>query len=350
MSKSIFTYKNLYRAYLDCRQTKRKTVNAIKFEINLEENLNVLLSELESSQYQPGRSICFVVTKPVPREIFAADFRDRIVHHLFVRELMDKAEKMFIFDSFACRPGKGTHKAVKRVFDFSRSVSRGFRDEAWYMKVDIASFFMSIDKNRLYLIALNLIDKHNKSGIWKNEMSDLAGLIIFHRPQDDYIRRGNPELAKLVPAHKSLINCREDKGLPIGNYSSQFFANLYMNKVDHFIKRSLKCQQYVGYVDDLILFSRSKSQLKEYLKEIDIFVIEKLGLRLNKNKTIIQPVDRGIDFLGYYLKQNKIYARDTVVKRYKNRLYPPALGREEIPWLKLKAIAASYDGHSRYFD
>lgn len=349
MPNSIFTYENLYRAYLDCRKNKRNTANALKFEINLEENLYSLLRELKIGAYRPGRSICFIVTNPVPREIFAADFRDRIVHHLFVGELIEKAERMFIFDSYACRPKKGTHRAVSRAFDFSKMISRNFKESAWYMKIDISSFFMSIDKNRLYAETLALIDKHKKSDSWKMDMSDLAGLIIFHRPQDDYIRKGDPVLARLVPEHKSLLGCQADKGLPIGNYSSQFLANLYMNRIDHYIKRNLQCRYYTRYVDDLILFDCAVSRLKYFLIKIDKFLKQNLALSLNQKKTVIQPVERGIDMLGYFLKENKVWPRRSVTRRYKNRLYPDAIGVKETPREKLKAIAASYKGHAEHF-
>ena len=111
----IFTFEKIYRAYLDCRRTKRKTVNALKFEYNLERNLFLLQKELKTKTYKPGRSICFVVKHPSPREIFAASFKDRVVHHILVREVEAIWEKNFIFDSFACRKKKGTHSAVNRL-------------------------------------------------------------------------------------------------------------------------------------------------------------------------------------------------------------------------------------------
>jgi len=119
MTKTIFTFEKLYRAYLDCRKTKRKTINALKFEWNLERNLFQLQKELETKRYKPGRSICFAVKEPSPREIFAASFRDRVVHHLLINEILEIGERSFIFDSFSCRKNKGTHLAVKRLRKFS---------------------------------------------------------------------------------------------------------------------------------------------------------------------------------------------------------------------------------------
>jgi RNA-directed DNA polymerase len=352
---SIYTYKNLYAAYLDCRMQKRGTINALKFELYLEKYLKELLDELKSGAYAPGRSICFVVTEPCPREIFAADFRDRIVHHLLVRELIDIAEKIFVFDSYACRPGKGTHRAVSRVFDYSRMVQRDFRknsidsDGPWYIKIDISSFFMTIDKDILYKAVLDLIDRHKKTNAWKIEMADLAEKIIFYCPQHDYVRKGNPDLSKLVPSHKSLIGKANNKGLPIGNFSSQFFANLYMNSTDHFVKRVLKCKYYSRYVDDLIFFDVKREKLKRYLKKTDCFLVNNFSLKLNAKKTKIIKVKKGIDFLGYYIKHNQIFARKIVKNRYKNKLYPLAIGTNRMSWPKLNSIAASYVGHLSYF-
>jgi len=133
---TIFTYKNLYRAYLACRENKRKTINALKFEFKLEENLSELLNELKSGSYSPDRSIYFIVTEPKPREIFAADFRDRIIHHLFTREILQFTEKRWIFDSYACRKEKGTHKAVQRLQQFIKSAKNKKR-ELYYMQLDL---------------------------------------------------------------------------------------------------------------------------------------------------------------------------------------------------------------------
>ena len=132
--RSFFTYENLYRAYLKCRKNKRKTINALKFEIDFEKNLKNLLNELKTGRYVPGRSVCFVVTVPKPREIFAADFRDRIVHHLLVNEIEEYFEKRFSCDSFACRKGKGTHQAVSRLHYF---LGKKENKNAWYLKMDI---------------------------------------------------------------------------------------------------------------------------------------------------------------------------------------------------------------------
>ncbi|MEA3398160.1 MAG: RNA-directed DNA polymerase, partial [Patescibacteria group bacterium] len=214
---------------------------------------------------------------------------------------------------------------------------------------DIASFFMSIDHKILYDLTLDLIKRHKQSNGWKQSMADLARTIIFHNPKENYIRKGDPRLADLIPAHKSLLGTEISKGLPIGNYSSQFFANLYLNKLDHYTKRVLNCRQYMRYVDDLLLLSDCCNRLKYFKDKISKFLDDQLNLKLNKNKTIIQPINRGINFLGYFVKLNRIYPCRSVRRRYKDKLYKAAIGLNELTALKLRSIAASYAGHTNYF-
>ncbi len=243
---SLFTYENLYRAYLECRKNKRKTVNALKFEIDFENNLFKLLCELKARKYHPGRSICFAVKEPSLREIFAADFRDRIVHHLLVGELLPFFEPRFIYDSYACRPEKGTHLAVRRLYKYMRSFPR---EDYYYGQFDIKGFFMSIDHNILYsILKAKLLKIFHREAAVKGradfqrlkEILWLSRSIIFHRPADNYRTKGDLELLAKVPPHKSLLHQKENRGLPIGNYSSQFFGNLYLDGLDQFVKRTLK--------------------------------------------------------------------------------------------------------------
>lgn len=287
----IFTYHKLYKAYLSCRKNKRKTINALKFEVDFEEKLRVLLKELKNRTYQPGQSICFAVSEPSLREIFAADFRDRVVHHLLVREINDFFERRFISDSFACRKEKGTHKAMKRLWHFMK-ISR--KDHIFYGQFDIKSFFMSIDHKILYEILEKNLKKGKEKGIFKKsnqELEDilwLARVIIFHRSNVNYKTKGDLKLLKKIPPHKSLLHQNSPKGLPIGNYSSQFFANLYLNELDQFVKRDLRCKYYIRYVDDFIILEKNSDKLKMLRNEVDKFLKQKLFLNLNNNKTKIQ--------------------------------------------------------------
>jgi len=340
---TIFTYEKLYRAYLECRKNKRKTVNALKFEMDLENNLKTLLEELKNGTYFPGQSICFVVTVPKPREIFAAEFRDRIAHHLLVREIEEYFEKRFIHDSYACRKGKGTHQAVARLRHF---LHKRENHHAWQLKTDIKSFFVSIDRNILYALAQkSILGRSEKE---KQELNWLLQAIVFHNPAKNFRTKGQLKLFSLIPDHKSLIKQKENKGLPIGNHSSQFFANVYMNELDQFVKRRLGCRHYIRYVDDFILISDDLRKLKAWKNEIEIFIAEKLKLSLSHQKTILQPIARGIDFLGYFTKPNSIFPRRQVHKRYKDKLFRIAIGECRTNLRYLQAMNNSYIGHFNF--
>jgi RNA-directed DNA polymerase len=343
---SVFNFEKLYKAYLDCRKTKRKTINALDFEWCLEKNLFDLEQELQTKTYKPQRSICFIVKDPCYREIFAAGFRDRVVHHLLIREIIAMGEKRFIFDSFACRKNKGTHLAVKRLKKFFRKATENFEKTAFYLQLDLSGFFMSINHDTLYSILKKMILKQNKSYKWKKDILWLAKTIIFHKPIDNFIIKGDPLLFKCIPPQKSLFHSAEGNGLPIGNYSSQFFANLYLNELDHFVKRNLKCKYYVRYVDDFILIDQSKENLKQLRREIIFFLKEKLKLKLNENKTKLQQLEKGIDFLGYIIKTDHVLVRQRVVKRLKDKLYRLNIEKfEENKVREIFSMINSYYGH-----
>jgi hypothetical protein len=344
----IFNYEKIYSAYLECRKRKRKTINALKFEWDLEKNINRLLKELKDRKYRPGRSICFAVKEPTPREIFAGNFRDRVVHHLLIREIEKIGENIFIYNSFACRKGKGTHQAVNKLREGIRKASKNYKKDTYYSQLDIAGFFMSINKYLLYSVFKKLAQKKNKSSRWKKELLWLAKKVIFNNPTSNYILKGDVSLFSCIPKRKSLFGTEESKGLPIGNYSSQFFANLYLNKLDQFIKRILKCKYYFRYVDDLVLIENDIEKLKKQRNRIDNFLIEKLRLKLNSKKTKIQSVEKGINFLGYFIKKDYILVRKRVVNNFRLKLKKIIESRN----LNKEAISIinSYFGHFRHAD
>ncbi len=301
----LFNFQNLYKAYLDCRKHKRKTHQAAKFEIDFESELLKLTQELQRHTYKPGTSVCFAITDPKLREVWAANFRDRVVHHLLVSYLEPIWERMFVFHSYACRQTKGAHKAV-------RYLKKIIAPNLSFLQVDIQSFFVSIDKNILF----SLVKKHVKNPeiLWLTEKN------IFHDPTKNYIARGDLKLLQSVPPHKSLFG-KKDKGLPIGNLTSQFFANLYLNELDQFIKHSLKCHYYFRYMDDLLLLHSSKEQLLHWQKEIEIFLKANLKLKLHPKKQILRPTMTGIDFCGYIIKPEYTLIRRRTVKKLKTKLW-----------------------------
>ncbi|MHA6161018.1 RNA-directed DNA polymerase [Pseudomonas sichuanensis] len=288
-----YPFSELVQAYYDCRRSKRNSNSALAFEMNLEQNLTALHRDLVTGQYRPGRSICFVVTRPKAREVWAADFCDRIVHHLLYNRIGPGIERSFIADSCACIKGRGTLYAGKRMESKIRSQTQNWSRPGFYLKCDLANFFVSIDKRVLGRQLTERIDNQ-----WFRQ---LALQVLMHDPRENYVERSPAHLFNRVPQHKRLTAQPVYLGLPIGNLSSQFFANVYLDAMDKFCKHVLKAKHYIRYVDDFVLLHESPQQLNEWLWQIEQF-LPSLGVRLNPTKTILQPIDRGVDFVGHVIK------------------------------------------------
>ena len=326
-----FSSDSIYKAYMDCRRRKRGTLNALRFEMNQAENLLNLEEELNSGSYRPARSVCFVNLRPKPREIFAADFRDRVVHHLFIREIEKHWERVFIHDSYACRPGKGTHAAVDRLERYVKSITHGGRRRVWFLQIDIHNFFMSIDRRILFKMIERGLRKQygvpsDKLPLFclgfdrYNAMRNLAQILIFHDASKNYVRKSPANMWEHIGNHKTLFNCPEYKGLPIGNLTSQFFGNVYLNALDQFVKHELNARHYIRYVDDAVLLHEDRSVLEGWKSTIEEFIGERLGLRLNESATRLKPVSCGINFLGYIIHPTHRLTRRRVVGNFEKRL------------------------------
>ncbi len=328
-NSSNYTFDLLLQAYLDCRKHKRNKASALAFEQDLEHNLWQLHLALASGSYKPGKSICFVITRPKPREVWAADFLDRIVHHLLHNQIAPRFYARFIADSCACIPGRGTLYAAERLESKVRSITQNWRRPAHYLKCDLANFFVSIDKR----IVRDLIARRVTEPFWLA----LAETILFHDPRADFEYRGDMALLQRVPEHKRLTSHPPHLGLPIGNLSSQFFANVYLDVLDQYIKHVIKCRHYIRYVDDFVLLHESPQWLNEAKSKIDAFLPAKLAARLNPKKTILQPVDRGIDFVGQVIKPWH--------RTLRRRIFNAAIQRaKNIPAGELFETANSYFG------
>jgi retron-type reverse transcriptase len=287
-----FLIRALLRAHLDCRVNKRGSRACVQFEQDLAGNLVALREALEAGTYRPAPSICFIISRPKFREVWAAAYADRVVHHLLYNQIAERFHRSFIADSCACIPGRGTLYAAKRLDHHIRSATRNWTRGrgVYYLKCDVQNFFVSIDKN----IVRTLLARRVHEPWWMN----LAEVILFHDPRPDAIMKSTPAMMAKVPAHKSLLNQPTHLGLPIGNLSSQFFANVLLDPLDQFIKHQLRIKGCVRYVDDLLLLSESADELNEALGRIQVFLKERLALQLNPSKTILQPVERGVDFVG----------------------------------------------------
>ena len=344
----LFSMKNLYQAYGNCRRTKRGSRTALQFELHAEENLIKLQEELKTRTYSPLPSTCFVTESPKPREIFAAHFRDRIVHHLLVGYLEPRWERQFIHDSYACRKGKGTHAAVLRLQQFMRKVSHNSSMPAFYLHLDIRSFFVSIDKQILY----DMLCRSEKNP----EMAWLIGVVIFNNPAENPIKKGQLSLFEEIPKHKSLFYTEGRTGLPIGNYTSQFFANVYLNELDQFVKHRLKCRYYLRYVDDLVLLGNDRNELQVWETAIKEFLTARLRLELNRNVRRLASIHTGCNFLGYIVRPTHLTVRRRVVNNLKTKIiqYQSRLAyrwndfavfkHEEKQVSKLYSVIASYLG------
>lgn len=312
MTESLFTFENMYRAWLDCRANKRRKPSALAFEIDAESNLIELTRELACRIWHPSRSICFIAKNDKHREVFAAEFRDRIVHHFLVSHLEKIWEPLFIYDSYACRKEKGTHSAIHRLQTFLGKVTHNNTRRAMYLQLDISSFFPSIDKNILLGLLFSRIDNE--------ELRWLLSVLVRHEPQVNPAFKCSRKKWKQISPEKSLFSIQSGKGLPIGNLTSQFFANVYLNELDRYVKHKLKCKYYLRYVDDFVLLDVNRELLMAHLNSIESFLRDKLELKLHPERRILRPVSCGIDFLGYFVKPSHILIRNRTISRFKRRI------------------------------
>jgi RNA-directed DNA polymerase len=304
-------FHQLVLAYLDCRRTKRNSASAQAFEAQLERNLCDLHDDLAGSAYRPGPSICFVVTRPRPREVWAAQFRDRVVHHLLYNQVAPRFLASFTADSCACIPGRGTLYAARRLEHQVRSVTENWARPAHYLKCDLANFFVSIDKH----VLMAQLARRVTEPWWLR----LTETVLMHDPRGDVLVQGRAEELRLVPPHKSLFNAPPSHGLPIGNLSSQFFANILLNELDQHVKHRIGARHYTRYVDDMVLLHESPDWLNGALDGINAF-LPSLGLALNPRKTILQPIHRGIDYVGQVIKPWRRTTRRRTVHAALDRL------------------------------
>ena len=308
--------EELFEAYFQCRKNKRRTCNALGFEVNFEDSLIRLWEDILDGTYYPGRSIAFVVTKPVKREVFAADFRDRVVHHLIANKIMDLLEAAFIHDSYSCRAGKGTQYGIKRVAEFIRECSNDYTEDCYILKMDIQSFFMSMDKPLLYKrLAAFLEEKYQ--GRDKTLLFELVRKVVFNTPEENCCIKGLRSDWKGLPPSKSLFTVPKTKGLPIGNLTSQLFANFYLNPFDHFVTEDCGMEFYGRYVDDFVIVHKDKQVLLDLIPKLRDFLKENLMLTLHPKKVYLQHFSKGVKFVGAVVKPGRAY----IANRTKGNFY-----------------------------
>ncbi len=321
----------------------------MRFERDLSFNLIELYEDIVHRRYKVGRSICFIVDRPVKREVFAASFRDRIVHHLLYLYLLPVFEPLFIHDSYSCRVGKGTRIGIDRLDHHIRSVSNNYTKPCWVLMLDLQGYFMSIDRGRLYQIIVKTLKAKGKDrGPEYDTMIYLLQKIIFNDPTKNcYMKGHKSDWIGLTPS-KSLFHSKTDCGLPIGNLTSQLFSNIYLNELDQYVKRALKCKHYGRYVDDFFIVDADKKQLLSLIPRLASFLDNELGLTLHPKKILLQRQDKGIPFLGCVLKSGKHYLSPRGRKMMMENL-DNLLTKESDPY-RIRAAEQSYKGYLSGFE
>jgi retron-type reverse transcriptase len=293
----ITSFANLLQAARLASRGKRLRPNVATFALDLESELYQLQQELISRSYRPGPYRTFLIREKKARFISAAPFRDRVVHHALCQVIEPIFERGFLYDSYACRKGKGTHAAVNRASSYARR----FR---YVLKCDVAKYFPSID----HAVLLDLITER----IWDEGALWLIRTILSgSNPQ--------PEAVAYFPGDDLLTPLERRRGIPIGNQTSQFFANVYLDKLDHYVKETLRAPGYVRYVDDLLVFDHDKHRLHEVRSAIEAFLV-RLRLRLHPRKCVVTTADAGFTFLGYRMFPTHRRLDADNVRRFKRRL------------------------------
>lgn len=308
--EKIIDFENLYLAWESARKGKRYREEVMRFSDNLESNLIDLQNHLIYETYKAGRYRPFYIYEPKKRLIMALPFRDRVVQWAIYRQLFPILDRQFIFDSYACRPGKGTQKAINRLQYWLRQTSRK-PQKFYYLKLDIAKYFYRVDHG--------VLEKILRRKIKDKRLLNLLVSII----NSEEMKFGLP--LGVDPEVCAAADRLENVGMPIGNLTSQMFANLYLHELDLFAKHKLRLHYYIRYMDDIIILHYDKKHLKAVKDEIETFLLENLHLNLNK-KTAIRPCAMGIEFVGYRvwathkkLKRNTARKVRRAVKGIKNK-------------------------------
>lgn len=311
--------EHLFGAWDQFKQEKRTKADVMEFEQKVEQHIFQLHRDLRNKTYKHGPYTAFYISDPKLRHIHKATVRDRVLHHAIFQKLNPIFEPGFIADSFSCRIGKGTHKGIERLSEMLRTVSRNGTRPCYALKCDVRKFFDSIDHE----ILLEILARRIKDPEVMHLLKEIVG--SFSTGQRD------------------LFHAR---GVPIGNLTSQLFANVYMNEFDQFVKQELKAKHYVRYTDDFITVSPDKVGLQNFLAPIEQFLQEKLRLSLHPNKIQLVKYHKGVDFLGYVQFTHHRLMRETSKQRMLRKLRHAEIHyrRGEFDETRLNATLQSYLG------
>lgn len=280
----IISFENLLAAWGKFVKGKKARKDVQEFELDLMNNIILLQRSLADKTYRHSGYESFNISDPKPRNIHKAIVRDRLLHHALYRTLYPFFDRTFISDSYSCRLGKGTHKAMNQLRSFVCRVSQNHTSTAWALKCDIRKFFPSIDQNILIKIIEDYVP--DKDIQW-----------LIHQVISSF--------------HSS----KKGIGLPLGNLTSQLFVNVYMNVFDQFMKHQFKAKYYIRYADDFVILSQNRKWLLAMIPEIRDFLWKELHLKLHPNKMFLQTITSGLDFLGWVHFPDHRVLRTTAKRR-----------------------------------
>ena len=327
----VTTWENLYRAYRKAAKGKRGRGPAAAFEYRLEDNLIWLQDELRSEGYRPGSYVNFYIHEPKKRLISAAPFRDRVVHHALCNVIEPAFERSFIHHSYANRVGKGTHRAL----DQCQQWMAGHR---YVLPCDLKQFFPSIDHS----ILQRSLNRRIQDGSIRRLIAKIlaGGADVLGEEYDMVYFPGD-----------DLFAVNRPRGLPIGNLTSQFWANCYLNEFDHFITRQLGCGAYLRYVDDFLLFGDDKATLWQWRAAI-VQRLARLRLTLHESQAQVRPTMDGLRFLGFviYPDHRRLLRRKGIHFRRRLRSMVQAYGRKEVNRDQITRSVQGWVNHVRYAD
>lgn len=339
----------LWLAYKEARKGgKRKTVDEHRFELNADANLKILRKAILNKEYKPSRSRAHIIHNPVIREIFAACFRDRVVHHLVFETVYPWWDKHLIDDAYSCRINKGTKYGIERLDYHIRSASHNYARKVYVLKLDIQGYFMSLPRDRLYERAIWGL-RRQFAGREDSEEFELMKFlwheIIFDDPTHGARKVGDLEAWRRLPASKSLFKQLAGTGIVIGNLTSQLLSNIYLDQLDRFIVYTLGYKHYGRYVDDfyVVVTEEQLPQLKKDIKAIEAY-LRTLRLTLHPRKRMLQESSKGTPFLGATIYHNHIIPGKRMMKNAEWAFREVEMG------IRDERTVISYMGHMKYMD
>lgn len=339
-------YFYFYVAYLEARKGgKRTTFDEHKFEVNEFENLLFLTRAIMMNRYKPLRGTAHVVFNPVIREIFAAAFRDRVVHHFVYMMIYDWWDRHFIYDSYSCREGKGTLMGIQRLQHHIRSASCNGKKEVWVITLDIQGFFMSLNRKKLYERAVWGLDQQYAGN--KGMMYRLIKYCLYEIIMDDPVKgaklKGWPRDWRHLPDSKSLLKQPHGIGIVIGNLTSQLLSNIFLDQMDRYIRFDLGYKHYGRYVDDFYIVV-PREDLPRAVSDIAAIerYLKRLGLVLHPRKRSVQPASHGVKWLGAVVYKDVIHPGKRLKRNARKAFYEYSRGRGSVDQL------VSYVGHLKY--